>query len=79
MDLYEYDITKHSLESSKELVYYCTESGECSLGQVPESQTRLVNEILNEKGTAGWELVQLIFGSEGFLAIWKRIIKHIDN
>lgn len=78
MDFFEYNITKHTYESYKELVIYCTEKGECSLDQVPDAQTMLFQNILNDFGKEGWELVQLAFGSSGIVAFWKRKIDKVN-
>lgn len=72
MPSFEYQITRHSAEAFKELTFYCSESGECSLGEVPEDQTAVLQNILNENGIAGWELVQVSFGRDGLLCFWKR-------
>lgn len=72
MPQFEYEITRHSFEMLQELVYYCTEAGECSLDAVPEDQISRLKKMLNEHGGQGFELVQIAFGANGFLAFWKR-------
>ena len=72
MKRFEYNITKYPAESFTELVYYCTESGKCTLDQIPKDQPELLQSILNEEGEMGWELVQVTFGKNGILAFWKR-------
>ena len=72
MKRFEYNITKHHTESFTELIYYCTENGECSLDQIPQGQTELLQGILNAEGEGGWELVQISFGQNGIVAFWKR-------
>jgi hypothetical protein len=72
MKRFEYNITKHHTESFTELIYYCTEKGECSLDQIPQGQTELLQGILNDEGEGGWELVQISFGQNGIVAFWKR-------
>ena len=72
MKKFEYKISKHSAETFKELVYYCTESGECSLQQIPQDQTETLQNILNAEGATGWELVQVSFGGNGVIAFWKK-------
>jgi len=69
---FEYKITKHPAETFRELVYYCTESGECTLDQIPYEQTEMLQKILNEEGARNWELVQVSFGSNGIIAFWKK-------
>ncbi|NVM24995.1 MAG: DUF4177 domain-containing protein [Desulfobacterales bacterium] len=72
---FEYRITKHPAETFKQVIYFCTESGECTLDEVPGDQTDMLTDILNEQGEQGWELVQVSFGKEGVMAFWKRKIK----
>ena len=72
MKRFEYNITKHPAESFTELVYYCTEKGECKLDQIPKDQTEVLQSILNGEGGNGWELVQVSFGQNGILAFWKK-------
>ena len=67
-----YKITKHPADTFKELVYYCSEAGECSLQQIPHDQTETLQNILNIEGAGGWELVQVSFGANGILAFWKK-------
>ena len=71
---FEYEITKHPSEEFEQLVYFCTDQGECILDQVPIDQTNRLSDILNERGSKGWEMVQLFFGTDGILAFWKKAI-----
>lgn len=72
MQSFEYAVTKHEAERFRQLVYFCSESAECSLDEVPGDQMRMLAEILNEKGQEGWELIQVSFGKGGIMAFWKR-------
>lgn len=72
MNKYEYDITSHSSESFKRVVYFCTDKGDCRIHEVPAEEPEALVQVLNEKGSFGWELVQLMFGKEGVMAFWKR-------
>jgi len=72
---FEYRITKHPAETFKQVIYFCTETGECTLDEVPGDQTDMLTNILNEQGKQGWELVQVSFGKEGVMAFWKRKTK----
>ncbi len=75
MPRYEYQITRHSADSLNELTFYCTENGTCSLSEVPEDQSAVLRNILNEMGMESWELVQISFGKEGFICFWKRAVE----
>jgi len=74
MHSFEYEITKHPADTFKELVYFCTATGECSLELVPQGQTQKLENFFNERGQLGWELVQVTFGRDGLLAFWKRVL-----
>jgi len=75
MDQFKYKITKHPAEAFEQLAYFCSESGECNLEQVPVDQTKILEDMLNERGNQGWELVQVSFGKGGIMAFWKHKIK----
>ena len=72
MKKYKYEITKHPSDLFSDLVFFCSENGECSLNQVPHDQAAQVKEILNERGSAGWELITISFGKDGMIGFWKR-------
>ena len=72
MKSFEYAITRHSAEEFPQIVYFCSEQGECNLSQLPSNQIDSLKEVLNEKGAEGWELVHMSFGNEGLLAFWKK-------
>ena len=75
MKTFEYEITQHPAENFRQLVYFCTETGECSLHDVPRDQTAVLTGILNERGQQGWALVQVSFGKDGVMAFWKRKVQ----
>ncbi len=72
VERYEYEITRHSLESFRDLVYFCSEQGTCSVESVRGDQVKHLEALLNERGKAGWQLVNLAFGKDGFVAFWMR-------
>ncbi len=74
MKKFEYRITKHPAESFVQLVYFCSAEGKCQLEQVPKDQVQVLEHILNENGSEGWELIQAFFGEGGIVAFWKREI-----
>jgi hypothetical protein len=69
---YDYEITKYPAETFNQLVFFCSEQGQCTLDQVPNDQTKMLEDLLNEKGAQGWKLVQLSFGNDGAIAFWQR-------
>lgn len=72
MKRFEYDITVHAAEAFREVAYFCTEEGECNLGDVPGDQVGMLTGLLNVRGMEGWELVQISFRKSGIMAFWKR-------
>ncbi len=72
MRKYSYEITRHSSAEINELVVFCSERGECALGDVPHGHVERLQAILNERGAQGWELVQLAFGADGMVGFWKK-------
>ena len=75
MKRFEYEITRHEATTFKQVVYFCSETGECSIDEVPADQTGMLVDTLNKRGEEGWELVQVSFGKDGVLAFWKRKVK----
>jgi len=74
MKKFEYEITKYPADEFTQLVYFCTNEGECDFDQLPSNQTEVLENILNERGILSWELVQVFFGKDGIVAFWKRAI-----
>jgi hypothetical protein len=72
MDRFEYEITRHRADSFEEIIYFCSETGDCKLEEVPTGQAQIMMDILNTRGLEGWELIQMNFGKDGVLAWWKR-------
>lgn len=75
MDRFEYDVTVHPATAFRKVVYFCTETGECTLDRVPGEETKALAGLLNERGQAGWELVQVAFGKDGIIVFWKRRVQ----
>lgn len=67
-----YEVERYPSEQFVQLAYFCTDQGECKLDQLPVEQTENLEDVLNRRGSEGWELVQCFFGSDGLVAIWKR-------
>lgn len=77
MKRYEYEITKHPSDEFQKLAWFCTAGGECKADQLPSDQTERLKHILNDKGSLGWDLLQLSFGKDGVVAFWKKEINEI--
>ena len=72
MTRFKYEVTKHPADKFTKLVFFFFFQGECKYDELPSDQIEILRELLNETGSQGWELVQVLFGSEGIVAIWKR-------
>ena len=72
MKNYEYEIIKYPSDQFSQLTYFCTAQGECELNELPLDQMQTMKGVLNEMGAQGWELVQLFFGKDGIVALWKK-------
>ena len=72
MTQFEYDISKHDAGGFTQTAYFCSERGECRKDRISTHEEKVLVGILNERGTRGWELVQLFFGNDGLVAFWKR-------
>ena len=72
MAAYEYEVTTYPADTFKRLVYFCKESGGCTLEEVPQTDVAKLKDVLNEHGKQGWELVQMTFCDDGVMAFWKR-------
>lgn len=71
---FEYEITKHPAEEFTQLIYFCTDEGDCTLNDLPQDQVAILLDILNKRGDQGWELIEMFFGKDGIIAFWKRAI-----
>jgi hypothetical protein len=86
---YEYTIEFFSMEpistadeESKEarnVIYACGAEGECVVRDAREEQMELLQGFMNEMGSKGWELVQVLFNRNGAVSFWKRAIVELGN
>jgi hypothetical protein len=74
MSSFEYRVTVHPAETFKEMILFCSREGSCNAELVPSDQIRKMENLLNDRGLQGWELVQASFGKDGMLVFWKRQI-----
>jgi len=75
MKQFEYDITVHSADAFKELVYFCTSEGDCYEEATPANFVAKFANLLNSRGQQGWELVSTNFSARGLVSFWKREIE----
>jgi hypothetical protein len=74
---FEYEITKYPAEQFTQLIYFCTDTGECKYHELPPDQTKALENVLNERGALGWEMGQMFINNEGIIIIWKRILESV--
>ena len=74
MGSFEYRVTLHPTEAFREMILFCSRDGSCNVEMVAYEQIRKMENLLNEGGLQGWELVQANFGKDGVLIFWKRQI-----
>jgi hypothetical protein len=71
---FEYEITRHTAEEFTRLIYFCTDEGNCTLNDLPQNEVAMLVDMLNKRGDQGWELIEVFFGKDGIIALWKRMI-----
>ncbi len=76
---FEYEITKYPAEEFTQLIYFCTEAGECKFHELPPDQTKALENVLNERGVLGWEMGQMFISNEGIIIIWKRLLESVGR
>ena len=74
MNFFEYRVTLHAAEAFREMILFCSREGSCKLEMVPSEQIKRMENLLNEGGLEGWELVQASFAKDGVLVFWKRLV-----
>lgn len=70
----QYEIDLYSVRDFRQLAFVCSPSGECESREVPGDQVEVLSRKLNARGVDGWELVQISFGREQAVAIFKKIL-----
>ena len=65
-------------EAPKRL-YECGETGECTIRDVRRDQMEYLQGFMNEMGSEGWELVQVLFNRNGAVSFWKRAVTDEGN
>jgi len=51
---------------------FCDDQGACYFDAGPNPFTRAIEQLLNQVGEQGWELVQVTFRSDQMICFWKR-------
>jgi hypothetical protein len=86
---YEYTIEFLALEripsaeevadEARNVVYACGEEGECTVRDSRDEQMEHLQDFMNEMGSKGWELVQVLFNRNGAVSFWKRAIRDLES
>jgi hypothetical protein len=85
MKKWEYDVTSYTIEQvvamreklgygtgEERPVMFCTDEGACFFDNVPNPNTKAILQLLNSKGTEGWQLATVAFRSDEMLCFWMR-------
>ena len=51
---------------------FCDDQGACYFDAGPNPFTRAIEQLLNQVGEQGWELVQVAFRPDQMIGFWKR-------
>ncbi len=86
---YEYTIEFFSMERTApaaeepekagNVVYACGAEGECAVKDIREEQMKLLEDFLNDMGSKGWELVQVLLSPKGAVSFWKRPVVNLTD
>ncbi len=80
MKKWEYDISFHSiqeldisnLEFPSSQTIACDTEGHCFFSDVIRPNMDIFKELLNSRGSEGWELVQIGYHKGSLICFWKR-------
>jgi len=71
------DVAEGVAEEGRSKVYACGREGECTVKDLREEGMDLLQDFLNEMGSKGWELVQVLFDRNGAVSFWKRAVVEV--
>ncbi len=75
MKNWEYDISFHLIEDEnfpKDQIIACDTEGHCFFNDVMKPYLDFFKDLLNKKGSEGWELVQIGYHKGSLVCFWKR-------
>jgi hypothetical protein len=82
MQRWRYHVTMHAAEDILALLpqpagdvppaIFCDSEGACYFDAGPNPLTQAVEALLNQRGSEGWELVQLSFRPQQMVGFWKQ-------
>ena len=71
--------TEEAADESRDVVYACGIEGECTIRDFREEQLGNLQSFMNDMGSKGWELVQVLFNRNGAVSFWKRTIRDLED
>jgi hypothetical protein len=71
IDAIRKDLGQKSTAAGEPAVF-CDARGVCFFDQEPDQNTAVLKSILDARGADGWELVQLDYGRDRLICIWRR-------
>ncbi|MCP4624062.1 MAG: hypothetical protein GY850_11080 [bacterium] len=74
MKKFEYEMETYPPQTFLKQEFICGEDGSCTPGEVLDEEHTELLKRMNERGSQGWELVQIIFEKKVAAAVWKRKI-----
>jgi hypothetical protein len=75
MAQWSYKTSRHSLaemSEESERVFACDDKGRCLVHDLQEEKMGALEDILNEEGRKGWELVQCHYHGAELFCLWKK-------
>jgi len=77
MAQWKYKTSRHTLAeiptgAGAERVFACDDKGHCLVHDLQEKKTEELEDILNEEGKKGWELVQCQYHATELFCLWKK-------
>lgn len=81
MKKWEYQIKRYYLKNLvkegeiAEPAFYCDSKGQCLLHDASKETADIIQDVFNEEGKKGWELVQFGYHLGEILCVWKRAVE----
>jgi hypothetical protein len=81
MERWEYDVTIYPIKTGSNQergVIECDPKGICIQKDMPRTNKEAFLKVLNERGSLGWELINMDYRSETIelACLWKRKLEH---
>lgn len=75
MARWSYKTSRHALaemSEGSERTFACDDRGHCLVHDLQEKKMGELEDILNEEGKKGWELIQCHYHATELLCLWKK-------